>query len=229
VATRADLLDALTATIVGSSRPHPLRVAIDGPDAAGKTTLADELAGRVGAHRPVVRAGVDGFHRPRAERLRQGDASPQGYLEDSFDLGAVVDGVLAPLGPGGDRRYRSGVFDHRTDAPRPAPVAVAPRDAVLLFDGVFLLRPPLLGHWDLAVYLHIDEAEVLRRARTRDSALFGADLLRRYESRYLPGQRLYRERHDPVGAADVVVDHTDPQHPVLRRPADLAALNRTTC
>ncbi|MCO1654102.1 uridine kinase [Pseudonocardia humida] len=223
---RADLLDALTATIAATVLPHPLRVAIDGPDAAGKTTTADELATRLAPHRPVVRAGVDDFHRPRAERLRRGALSPHGYLEDSFDLRAVVDDVLAPLGPGGDRRYRSAAFDHRTDAPRPGPVAVAPPDAVLLFDGVFLLRPPLLGHWDLTVHLHIDEAEVLRRARVRDAALFGAGLDRRYSSRYLPGQRLYRERHDPAGTAHVLIDHTDPRRPVLRRPASLADLRR---
>ena len=57
------------------SRPHssPLRVAIDGIDAAGKTTLADKLAPLIEAQgRPVIRASIDGFHRLRSLRYRLG-------------------------------------------------------------------------------------------------------------------------------------------------------------
>jgi uridine kinase len=49
--------------------PHPIRVAVDGRDAVGKTTLADELAERLRlADCEVIRASIDGFHRPRTER-----------------------------------------------------------------------------------------------------------------------------------------------------------------
>jgi uridine kinase len=54
---------------------------------------------------------------------------------------AVIEALLEPLGPTGNRRYRSAVFDFRLDAPVTAPVQEAPIDAVLLFDGVFLLVP----------------------------------------------------------------------------------------
>src|ERR671937_1286035 len=62
-------------------RPNPVRVAIDGVDAAGKTTLADELAPVLRRRgREVVRASIDGFHRPRAERYRRGELSPEGTI-----------------------------------------------------------------------------------------------------------------------------------------------------
>jgi len=49
-----------------------VRTAIDGPDAAGKTTLADELAVALRERgRDVIRASIDGFHRPRRERYRR--------------------------------------------------------------------------------------------------------------------------------------------------------------
>src|ERR671936_3199905 len=71
-------------------RPHPVRVAIDGVDAAGKTTLADELAAVLrGRGREVIRASIDGFLRPRAERYRRGELSPEGYYHDSFDYAAL--------------------------------------------------------------------------------------------------------------------------------------------
>jgi uridine kinase len=66
--SRAVLLERM-AELVGAVRcSHPIRVAVDGPDAAGKTTLADELASVLrGRGRTVIRASIDGFHRPRAE------------------------------------------------------------------------------------------------------------------------------------------------------------------
>lgn len=44
--TRQKVLEKLADLIIGVSKPHPVRVAIDGVDAAGKTTLADELSSR---------------------------------------------------------------------------------------------------------------------------------------------------------------------------------------
>ena len=50
--SRGEMVARLTGSIAAIERSHPTRVAIDGPDAAGKSTLADELAessGRAGA------------------------------------------------------------------------------------------------------------------------------------------------------------------------------------
>lgn len=61
------------------------RVGIDGPDAAGKTTLADALAALTGL--PRVRA--DDFLAPPEVRYRAGRLSPEGYYADAFDLPAL--------------------------------------------------------------------------------------------------------------------------------------------
>lgn len=209
----------LVRIIMARQRAHVLRVAIDGPDAAGKTTLADALAVRLAGLRPTVRVSIDGFHRPRAERLRRGDLSPEGYYQDSFDHDALRRLVLEPLGPGGDRWYRPAVFDHRSDVAVAHPPERAPADAVLLVDGVFLQSPALRDHWDLRVFVDVDPDEAVRRAETRDAGLLGgqASVRQRYRRRYLPGQQLYRERCSPTTHADVVIDNTDLHHPVLIR------------
>jgi hypothetical protein len=50
------------AGLIAARRPvHALRVAIDGPDAAGKSTLAAELAKRLAGVRDTILAGVDSF------------------------------------------------------------------------------------------------------------------------------------------------------------------------
>jgi uridine kinase len=200
-------------------RPHPVRVAIDGPDAAGKTILADELAPLLAASgRAVIRASIDGFHRPRAERLARGPESPEGYYSDSFDYPALRRVLLEPLGPGGDRRIRRRVFDFRTDQPVECPLEAAPADAILLFDGVFLLHRELRDVWDFSVFVAAPFDETVRRAAARDGQLFGSEeaARRRYAARHVPGQRLYFELETPQDRADAIVDNTDPRRPRIR-------------
>lgn len=140
IRTRRDILADIASRIVSLIRPHPIRVAIDGVDAAGKTTLANDLAPVITAlGRPVIRASIDGFHNPQEIRRRRGSLSPEGYFLDSFNYPALVETLLQPLGPGGSGLFRRSVFDFRTDKPAAAEMETAPVGAVLLFDGVFLL------------------------------------------------------------------------------------------
>lgn len=215
---REECLARLSGLILAVERPHPVRVAIDGPDAAGKTILADELAPLIAAaERPVIHASIDGFHRPRAERIARGAELPEGYFDDSFDYPALLGGLLLPLGPGGDRHIRRRVFDYRTDEPIDAPIENAAPNAILLLDGVFLLRRELAGLWDFGVFVDVPFAETQRRAATRDAALFGSadEVLRRYAARYVPGQRLYFARADPRSRADAILENEDPERPCL--------------
>src|SRR3984885_12144139 len=110
--TRGALLDRLAGGVESVSPAHPLRVAVDGPPAAGKTTLADELAPLLrGRGREVIRATTESFHLPRAQRYRRGEFSPEANYHDAFDYDALRRVLLDPLGPDGDRRYQHAVHD----------------------------------------------------------------------------------------------------------------------
>ena len=207
------LLAKLTRAIAATTRDHPVRVAIDGVGASGKTVLADELAGALESlGRDVIRASIDGFHRPRSERHARGGLSPEGYLDDSFDYEAVKSYLLAPLGPGGDRRYRTAVFDFRTESPVERRQENAEPDSVLLFDGIFLLREELREHWDCSIFVDAGFDVTLARGLRRDLALFGSEeaVRERYERRYIPGETMYLERHRPLDHADAIVRNDDP-------------------
>ena len=216
---RRDLMiRALAEAIDAVAVSRPLRVAVDGPDAAGKTTLGDEVAVALQViGREVVRASVNGFHRPRAERYAKGAGSPAGYFDDSFDHAALLRVLLDPFGPEGTRRYRTRVFDFETDRPVDEAERVAGERTVLIVDGVFLLRRELNDAWDYRVFVAATVDETLRRAVERDAALPGhADAVReRYRERYIPAQELYLDTVRPLELADVIVDNADPANPAV--------------
>jgi uridine kinase len=216
--TRDAVLRDLAQRIAAIAPAHPTRVAIDGVDAAGKTTLADELAPHIEAlGRPVIRASIDGFHNPEAVRRRRGPLSPEGYYHDSFNQAALVTALLEPLGPGGTRVYRRAVFDFRIDRPVDAPAEHAEPNAVLLLDGVFLLRPKLREYFDFSVFVHADFDVTVARAEVRDATLFGSAeaVRRRYTARYVPGQQMYLAEVHPERIASVIIDNSDQAVPVL--------------
>ena len=213
---RSQLVDYLVSRITRIGQPHPIRVGIDGPDAAGKTTLAQELVAPLRAcGRPVILASIDGFHNPARMRHARGDASPAGYYQDSFNYQALIGSLLVPLGPA--RRYVSAVFDYRTDLELKSPIRVAEVNAILLFDGVFLLRSELIGYWDFTIFVAATFETTLARAEQRDAVLFGSveEVRKRYERRYIPGQKLYFAECRPQERAKVVIDNNDPSNPVM--------------
>lgn len=215
---RKQVLEQLADAIVAVEKDHPVRVGIDGITAAGKTVLADELAAGLRQRgRPVIRASSDGFHQPAAHRYRRGRDCPVGYAEDSFDDGAIVRCVLAPLGPGGNGRYRPVAFNHHTDQPVPAEAQSAPAHALLLFEGVMLFRPGLDEYWDYRIYVHVDFATGLSRAEVRDLESMGSieTIHHKHATRFRPGQQAYLDTHRPRECAHAVIDNHDPTRPVL--------------
>ena len=142
-----------------------MRVAVDGITAAGKTTLANELAEAVTQRgRVAVRLSMDGYHHRRAHRYRQGRDSGDGYYEDAYNFPDSTRLVLIPLGPGGSREYRQHIIDLASDEPIDEPPIRTPSNAILIVDGSFLQRPELRPHWDVAVFVHT-LARILTRFR----------------------------------------------------------------
>jgi uridine kinase len=213
------MLTLLVDRVIEIDLPHPTRVGIDGIDASGKTCLADELAERLASSgRVIIRASVDGFHHPKEHRFRNGEG-PESYYYDSHNYPLIVESLLGPLGPGGSRKFQVARFDFRRDASVDSPTESAPDNAILLMDGIFLQRPELIDHWDLRIFLHATFDTSLQRGLERDTDLFGSGdkTLSRYETRYVPGQKMYLEQVRPHEIADVVIDNDDWRNPRLLR------------
>lgn len=208
------MIEVLAERIARVNRLHPVRVAIDGVDGVGKTTLADQLVDPVRRHGlAVIRASLDGFHNPRNVRYRLGRNSPEGYFQDSFNYAALTTVLLRPLGPGGSRRYRRGVFNYRTDSEVATPFETAALATVLLFDGVFLLRPELLSYWDLSIFLDAPFEVTIPRAAHRDDS--SPDVTAIENRRYVEGQKLYLQKCEPRRVATIVINNENLASPEI--------------
>ena len=213
--TRDEMLGRLAGAIQTVKVAHPIRVAIDGPPASGKTTLADEVAGLLrGWGRNVIRATVDDFIFPRERRYRRGEFSAEGCYFDAHDIETLKRVLLDPLGPGGDRRFQHKSYDHTADVALSPPVTTAHADAVLIFDGVFLMRPELVDRWDLRILVSTELEKTVCRALIRDGpGSSAADVERRWRERYIPSQRLYFGLTRPATHADFVLHNDEPERP----------------
>ena len=183
-------------------------MAVDGPEPAGPSVLAAELAARLPAlGRAAVVVPADGFFRPASLRLEHGRTDPLARYTDWLDAGALAREVLAPVGPGGAGTYLPALWDLDSDRAareRPRPM---PADGVLLVPGSLLQGVGL--PFDVVVHLRVGPAA--RRRLTPPELAWE-----------LPAFDRYDEEVDPAGLADAVVLADHPDRPALVLRARLA-------
>jgi uridine kinase len=212
----ASLLSRLATAIVELHPKRIVRVAIDGVDGAGKTTLADALAPHVaGLARPIIRASVDDFHHPRAVRYARGRYSADGHYLDSYDYDSFQTLLLDPLSPDGSGRYIVRHFDLDNDRPFDLVTQQAQPIAALIVDGIFLHRPEIRSYWDLSIFLKVDFDVSVPRGAQRGPATDSPDPDAPLNQRYVGGQMRYFDECAPEQRADIVIDYNDLREPKI--------------
>jgi len=204
---RRNFLDSLADEYLHNYGPGRSILAVDGLGGSGSGEFADLLAARMSrANHSVWRASVESFHRPRELRYRLGRDSAQGYYLDSFDYDVLHRALVEPFRLGGSAGFVLSAFDVRRDIPVEMAWSTAPRDATLIIDGTFLLRPGLRGLWSSSIWVDVDPSV----ARARQQAAYGIPTR---APRYSGGELLYLAETDPRAHATVIVDNSDSQHP----------------
>lgn len=194
-----------------------IAIAVDGVDGAGKTVLADELAGLLVRERDVVRVSIDGFHRPRSERYRNG-TGPESFYRDSYDYDAFRAAVLDPFRRG--EPVTPAVNDVEQDLRIEVPAVPVGEDSVLVVDGIFLQRPGLADVWDGAIFVDVPFEVSVPRGSARFPGAHDPDPEASTNRRYVDGQRLYLAEARPRERATWVFDNTDLDRPRLTVRAD---------
>jgi uridine kinase len=212
------MLEQVSAYILHQKTNHPLRVAIDGIDAAGKSKLTKELIFPLKkSGRPIIQVSLDNFHNPTHIRYRRGKDSPEGYYYDSYNYEALIDNVLDPISPRGNRKIKKVLFNIVTNSVIDSDYEVVEENAIILFDGIFLMRPELVKYWDVSIFVDITLDTAMYRAYEREklNGLSYEEIHALYEKRYFGGQKIYFERCSPHQRVNLIVDNNDFKNPMI--------------
>lgn len=141
--------------------------AVAGAPGAGKSTLAEALVAALEAIAPGRAAllPMDGFHFDNAVLAARGLLARKGAPEtfDAAGLAATLDRIAAASEP-----VAVPVFDRDLDLARAGARIIAPVQSIVVVEGNYLLLDDapwsgLAGHFDRALFLDVDEAELTRR------------------------------------------------------------------
>lgn len=209
---RQELISEVANNIIDLQLQHPIRVAISGITASGKTTFANELAEELHRRKKeVVRTSIDNFHNPRAIRYRQGKDSAIGYYEDAHDYQAFKEKLLIPLGENGNRQYQIVSLDLEKDEYVNPEQQLATDDTIFIVDGTFLLKKELIHLFDYKIFVQTDFELARKRGAKRETIAFGsyekAEVM--FLNRYHAASDLYVKEHNPQENADIVVNNND--------------------
>jgi hypothetical protein len=195
---------AQSASAEAAREGRGVRMGIEGPVTSDAQALADAVAAELERRAvPVARARGREFLRARSLRLERGPADPDTYFDGWYDLAALRREVLDPLGPGGTRRWLSGLRDPDADRPLRRPRVEAAPGTVAVVDAPFLARWEVADALDVLVHLDVSPAARARRVPDDERA------------RVLPAWERYLEWYDPAASAAFVVRYDRPSHPAL--------------
>lgn len=156
-------------------RGERLILALDGPCASGKTTLAQALRQRFGWS--VIH--MDSFF------LRPEQRTPERYATpgENIDHERFLAEVLAPLRAGDPVTYRP--FDcHAMDFGPPVSLEPTP---VTVVEGSYSCHPRLWDFYDLRVFLTVPPERQLTRVAARN----GPEGLAAFQARWIPLEEAY--------------------------------------
>lgn len=169
---------------------EPVRVAIDGRSAAGKSRLAELIKG-------VYRATVfhmDDFFLPSEKRTPQRLAEPGGNVDFERFLAEAATGIKS----GGGVFYRA--YDCKTGV-LGEPIKAAPAP-LRIVEGAYSLHPALFDLYDLKIFLGVGKEEQRRRILQRN----GEALLRRFTEEWIPLEEEYIAALQIPRRCDIVYD-----------------------
>lgn len=198
----------IAATILRRGRGRKrLLVAIAGPPASGKSTLAGALCDAIiGAGETACVIPMDGFHYDDAVLAARGHRERKG-APHTFDF-AGFHHLLQRLRSGGED-VAIPVFDRDLEISRAGAAIVAPQTRFLLVEGNYLLfnEPPwrgLGGLFDFSLFLDVPRNELERRlaGRWRSHGKSDEEARARIAGNDLPNAELVLSKRRP---ADIVV------------------------
>ncbi len=159
------MIDTVLAKIRAQPEQKRLLVAIAGGPASGKSSLAEKLAGQLGADAVVL--PMDGFHLDNEILTARGLLACKGAPE-TFDAEGFIQ-TVARIASG--ETVFAPRFDRSCDLARAGAIAID-KQPIVIVEGNYLLldQAPwarLIDYWTLAFYLHVSQDTLKKRCRAR--------------------------------------------------------------
>jgi phosphoglycolate phosphatase len=206
------ILDEIT---IKKQPSWPLIIGINGIDTSGKTFFTESLAVYLTSGDFAVQViNLDNFHNPRSVR-NSGEDLVESYYQHGFDIETLIENILEPVRTKGECSTTLTLLDLLTDRYEIERSFSINKDTFVLLEGVYLFRKELAPYIDYKIFLDIPLEESRRRAAVRDVPLFGEEILHRYDEKYLPAQSRYLQEYPPSAVADLIIDNTNWEYPVI--------------
>jgi len=184
--------DDLAQVIAGLSSKHRQKlIGIDGGGGAGKSTFAKHLQSAL--HNAEVIHIDDFYIGPWDKRLEHTDY----VVNPMFDWQRYKSEVLDRIQR--DEQVTYHIYDwheHNTNK-----IATVPQDAVVLVEGVYTIQKSFAAVYDYKIWIEADMDLRLQKALGRD----GEHMRFLWEEDWLPVERNYIAKDNPVSRADLIV------------------------
>ena len=195
---------------VTAQLPGRVMIGIDGRTGSGKTTFGHELAQVLAAQGlTVLRASLDDFKRPWADRHLYDRESGEGYFRNAFDYHALARLLFEPFTDQSPHGVALCALDPITQVDHSTTRVTVPETAVLIVDGVFAFRDEINQWWTLRVWLDVDRECSTARGIGRDRAREGDQTEALHRDRYGTAEAVYLTEADPLARADIVINNDD--------------------
>lgn len=186
-------------------------IGINGIDGAGKTTFAESLENYLKAKEIATQLiHLDDFQFPKTIRY-SGTDQVDNYYNKSFNLDLVID-LLSPIQKKQPVSLKLKTLDLVTDKFTNEREYTIKPDTIVILEGVFLFRKELAPYIDLKIFLDIPFEECKKRAISRDSQ----EIVEKYDAKYLPAQVKYLREYPPDKVADIIVENSNWDYPVIQ-------------
>ncbi len=196
----------------GKRERTPFIIGVNGIDCSGKTMFATALENHLknnGWQTQLIH--IDDFHNPKAVRYAGSDEADNYYYR-SFDIMQLTERILKPVREQGGINEVLTLLNLETEKyDKVRKYSITP-DTIVILEGVFLFRKELIPYIDYKIYLDIPFKESKKRAVSRDPAAG----LTKYDTKYLPAQQKYIRELSPAFTADINIDNTDWEYPIIK-------------
>lgn len=210
-----NIYDVISKRIIGLAGLNKV-VAINGVDAAGKTTFTTKLATKLKKKGyKVVIINLDDFLNERKVRYKDKNEF-KSYINYAFNLKKLENELLKPLKENMSVEALVRVLDLENDKFLTKEYKIE-KESIVLVEGVLLFRPPIVKYFDLKIFIDITNQEVIRRAVLRDGYLFKDKIEERYNQKYIPIQEWYKDKYRPSQISDIIIDNEDYNNPIIKK------------